>query len=64
LGSLHNILLDKILELHGTFYLPYRLHYSHSQLKRSYPQIDYFFRLKRKYDPNSIFQNMWYEKYS
>ena len=63
LQKLHDLLVNKILELNGTFYLPYRLHYSKEQLMNAYPNIDDFFELKRQYDPNGIFQNMWYQKY-
>jgi len=63
LKKLHNKLTNKILELNGTFYLPYRHHYSYTQLKKAYPNIYHFFILKKKYDSIEMFSNMWYEKY-
>lgn len=49
--------------LQGTFYLPYQLYYSKDQLRAAYPQIDDFFSIKRRYDPNKLFINKFYEKY-
>lgn len=48
----------------GTFYLPYRHHYSIESLNKSYPQWADFVRLKRSYDPNGIFSNEWWKDYS
>ncbi len=63
LQIIHNLLVNITLQLGGTFYLPYRLHYTDSQLKTSYPNINEFFKFKKKYDPNEMFQNLWYDKY-
>ncbi len=51
------------LELGGTFYLPYRHHYSKEELVTAHPRIHEFFKLKRKLDPNNVFSNLWFEKY-
>ena len=63
LEVVHNILVNKALELGGTFYLPYRLHYSKEQLEKGYPNIGNFFEAKRHYDPTELFSNMWYDEY-
>src|SRR4051812_711256 len=47
----------------GRFFLPYQLYYSREQLKQSYPQIDAFFAAKRKYDPDGLLTNTFYQKY-
>jgi FAD/FMN-containing dehydrogenase len=47
----------------GRYYLPYRLHASNEEFLAAYPQSEEFFRLKRKYDPNSLFENELYVKY-
>src|SRR5579885_3645615 len=39
LEMINRTLVDKTLELSGTFYLPYRHHYSFEQLEKAYPQI-------------------------
>lgn len=57
-------LIDAALRHGGRYYLPYRLHASEEQLRRAYPQIDRFFELKRRYDPDAVFQNTFYAKYA
>jgi FAD/FMN-containing dehydrogenase len=47
----------------GTYYLPYRLHATEEQFAAGYPQANRFFELKRKYDPDELFQNEFYRKY-
>jgi FAD/FMN-containing dehydrogenase len=57
-------LIDAALESGGRYYLPYRLHATREQFRRAYPQAEEFFALKRKYDPNEVFQNQFYLKYA
>lgn len=57
-------LIDLTHEVNGHFFLPYQLYYTPEQLRESYPQVDEFFALKKTYDPNGLFTNTWYEKYS
>jgi len=47
----------------GRYYLPYRLHATPEQFNAAYPQAKRFFELKRKYDPDELFQNEFYLKY-
>ena len=47
----------------GRYYLPYRLHATPEQFARAYPQAGAFFGLKRKYDPEELFQNAFYRRY-
>jgi FAD/FMN-containing dehydrogenase len=56
-------LIDLALGLDGTYYLPYQLFYSKEQLRRAYPRVDEFFAAKKKYDPEELFSNKFYEKY-
>ena len=56
-------LIDLAIRLKGTYYLPYQLYYSAEQLRGSYPEIDAFFAAKKKYDPQELFSNKFYEKY-
>ena len=56
-------LVDAVLEADGRYYLPYRLHPTAAQFRRAYPQADAFFNLKRRYDPQELFQNEFYQKY-
>jgi FAD/FMN-containing dehydrogenase len=48
----------------GRFFLPYQLHYSPEQLRRSYPDIGAFFAEKRMWDPEGVFENSWYARYA
>ncbi len=63
MASLTRDLIDAALAHEGRYYLPYRLHATREQFLRAYPQATEFFRLKRKYDPEELFQNMFYLKY-
>lgn len=51
------------LQHNGRYYLPYRLHATPKQFNEAYPQAEKFFELKRKYDPEELFQNEFYLKY-
>ena len=57
-------LIDLTAEVDGRFFLPYQLHYSGEQLRRSYPEIEHFFRAKDVYDPKHLLTNTFYEKYA
>ena len=56
-------LIDAVLDVGGRYYLPYRLHATARQFHRGYPEADEFFALKRKYDPQELFQNQFYRQY-
>jgi FAD/FMN-containing dehydrogenase len=57
-------LIDLTTAHKGRFFLPYQLYYTREQLKQSYPLIDEFFAAKRRYDPDELFTNTFYEKYA
>jgi FAD/FMN-containing dehydrogenase len=57
-------LIDAALARGGRFYLPYRLHATDQQLRRAYPQFDEFLTLKRRYDPDAVFQNSLFRRYA
>jgi FAD/FMN-containing dehydrogenase len=53
-------LIDGILAIGGTFYLPYRLHARRDQVEQGYPAAAAFVARKRQYDPGLLFRNaMW-----
>jgi FAD/FMN-containing dehydrogenase len=53
-------LIDGILAIGGTFYLPYRLHARRDQVEQGYPAAAAFVERKRQYDPGLLFRNaMW-----
>ncbi|MBX4201031.1 FAD-binding oxidoreductase [Candidatus Parcubacteria bacterium] len=64
MAKLTSDLIDLSNEYSGRFFLPYQLHYTFEQLKKSYPEINGFFADKKKYDPDGLFRNTFYEKYS
>lgn len=60
---LTNKMVDMTIKNEGTFYLPYRLHIDKMKMRKVYPQSDSFFELKRKYDPQEVFENKFYLHY-
>jgi FAD/FMN-containing dehydrogenase/SAM-dependent methyltransferase len=60
LHKIQYVLNNKVLNLGGTFYLPYLHHYSKNQLMKSYPNVCEFLQNKNKYDSNELFSNMFY----
>jgi FAD/FMN-containing dehydrogenase len=53
-------LIDNVLAVGGTFYLPYRLHARRDQVERAYPGSSAFVASKRACDPGLLFRNaMW-----
>ena len=63
MSAMTQALIEASLEVGGRYYLPYRLHATIEQFQRAYPQGKAFFELKRKYDPEALFQNEMYRKY-
>ena len=63
LAQIHDKLTKVTLDCSGTFYLPYRHHYTKEQLLQAYPRIEEFFQKKNKYDPHKLFSSAWSEHY-
>lgn len=57
-------LVDYLISIQATYYLCYGSYYTQSQLRAMYPEIRTLFALKMHYDPDTVFTNRWYEKYS
>jgi FAD/FMN-containing dehydrogenase len=64
MGQMTRELTDAALQSGGRYYLPYRLHASRDEFRAAYPQAEYFFRLKQKYDPDNLFENEFHLKYA
>ncbi len=64
MARLTSDLIDLTQAHGGRFFLPYQLHYAPAQLERSYPEIRAFFAAKRKWDPDGLLRNSWYDHYS
>lgn len=57
------IILDCVLELHGSYYLPYLPLATEDQFKKAYTQWPQYLKLKEKYDPNQRLDNFFLSKY-
>ena len=56
-------LIDRVLDIGGTYYLPYRLHASLEQLSRGYPRAVAFAARKREVDKGLLFRNHLWDTY-
>jgi FAD/FMN-containing dehydrogenase len=56
-------LIERVLAVGGSFYLPYRLHARREQVARAYPAVAGFVAVKRQYDPSLRFQNALWTKW-
>lgn len=56
-------LIDKALQLKGTYYLPYQLFATQEQFIASYPGARDLKSIKNKYDPENRFSNSFVQKY-
>jgi len=59
----HTALTEAALRLGGTFYLPYRHHYTDLQLAAAYPGLPAFRARREALDPEGRFGNMWSDRY-
>ena len=56
-------LIDAVLSVGGTYYLPYQTHATDEQFARAYPRAPEFFALKKRLDPTNKFRNKLWDKY-
>jgi hypothetical protein len=56
-------LIDRVLAIGGTYYLPYRPHASIDQLVRAYPHAASFAANKRVFDKDLLFRNHLWDAY-
>lgn len=57
-------LIDRAVELGGTYFLTYHRWSTRAQVEACHPRFGNFLRLKRKYDPNERFQSTWYRHHA
>lgn len=55
--------VDKVIEMQGTYYLPYMHFPTRAQFQKCYPQHKEIVAMKKIYDPDSIFENQLYTEY-
>jgi hypothetical protein len=56
-------LIDGVLDVGGSYYLPYRPHASLDQLSRGYPRAHQFAATKRMVDRDLLFRNQLWDGY-
>lgn len=57
-------MIDAVIEVGGTYYLPYQIFASAQQFQAAYPNSARFFELKRRIDPDYRFRNqLWKQHY-
>ena len=56
-------LIERVLELGGTYYLPYRPHATPEQFKRAYPRAEEFVARKLEIDPDRLFRSLFWDNY-
>jgi hypothetical protein len=56
-------LIDRAIEHKGSYFLTYHRWAERRQVEACYPQMAEFLKLKRKHDPNEVFQSDWYRHY-
>lgn len=57
-------LIDGVVGLGGSFYLPYRLHARRDQVDRAYPAFARFVAEKRSRDPGLLFRHTMWDAYA
>ena len=63
LAGFHRDFAALTVSLGGRFYLPYRHHYSQTELLQAYPEFPEWVAAKQKRDPECLFSNEWFEHY-
>ncbi len=56
-------LIERVIAIGGTYYLPYRLHATADQLVRAYPRVGAFVAAKRAVDPGTVLRNGLWDNY-
>jgi FAD/FMN-containing dehydrogenase len=63
MARMTHALIERVLAIGGTYYLPYRPHASVAQLSRGYPRAAAFAARKRELDRNLLFRNQLWDGY-
>lgn len=58
-----NQMIDQVLSVGGTYYLPYQLLATNDQIHRAYPHLVEYFEIKNHYDPTDKFTNKLWDTY-
>ena len=63
MGRMTESLIEAVLGVGGSYYLPYRLHATTAQFQRGYPRAAEFVALKRRLDPGLVLRNALWDRY-
>jgi hypothetical protein len=63
MARMTSALIERVLAIGGTYYLPYRPHASVDQFRRAYPRHPEFIAKKKSVDPTLAFRNGLWENY-
>jgi FAD/FMN-containing dehydrogenase len=63
MARMTHALIERVLDIGGTYYLPYRPHASRHQLLRGYPRAADFAAAKRSVDPDLLLRNQLWDDY-
>jgi hypothetical protein len=63
MAHMTHALIERVIALGGTYYLPYRPHASLDQFTRAYPKAAEFAAFKRSTDKDLIFRNRFWDRY-
>ncbi len=56
-------LIDAVIAVNGTYYLPYQVHATNEQFHKAYPNASKLFALKEQVDPTFKFRNVIWDTY-
>lgn len=62
-ADLYRHLVQRALKKDGSFYLTYNRFATLAETQAAYPAFPSFLQMKRKYDPDELFQSEWYRYY-
>ncbi len=57
-------LVQSAIDMGGSYYLAYQLWPKEKELMQAYPRFTEFMKMKKTYDPDTIFSNKFYVRYS
>lgn len=63
MARMTHLLIERVLSIGGTYYLPYRPHATLDQFKRAYPKAAEFAAKKRELDKGLTFRNRFWDNY-
>jgi FAD/FMN-containing dehydrogenase len=63
MARMTQVLIDRVLALGGSYYLPYRLHARQDQFEKAYPGIRAFVAKKKAMDPGNLFRHAMWDRY-